>query len=127
LSLKQLRQIAKAYNEYMLIENFNTINKVDLIKELEKHLDIIDGELSLKPHIFELIQNTKSIGGAKMSLEDEFKMDDIDHERKLKELEKSKPNHEIIKNTLYGLREITNNGLKHIEILENMLTKKKSK
>ena len=58
-----------------------------------------------------------------MSLEDEFKMDEKDHEKKLSKFEKSKPDDEIIKETLEGLKSITHNGLKHIETLENMLKK----
>lgn len=60
-------------------------------------------------------------GEKEMSLGEEFKMDTKDHEHKLTKYEKEKHNKKEIYETLQGLKEITNNSLKHIEILERML------
>jgi len=60
-TLKQLRNIAKMYNEYVLIENVDKATKAELIEELEKHLYIEAGELKLKEHTFEIIKKKKIV------------------------------------------------------------------
>ncbi len=60
----------------------------------------------------------EAFGGAKMSLKEEFLMDKKDHDKKLKKFEESDPDIKQIEETLKGLREISNNGLEHIEKLE---------
>lgn len=62
----------------------------------------------------------EAFGGAKMSLKEEFLMDNKDHNKKLKKFEESDPDIKQIEETLKGLKEITNNGLEHIEKLETM-------
>jgi len=62
----------------------------------------------------------EAFGGAKMSLKDEFLMDNKDHNKKLKKFEESDPDIKQIEETLKGLREITEGGLEHIEKLETM-------
>lgn len=71
------------------------------------------------------INNKKGSGkkgrGKKMSLEDEFLMDEKDHNKKLINLENSKPNDELIRHTLKGLKSITASSMKHIKKLTKML------
>lgn len=64
----------------------------------------------------------KKFGYGKMSLKDEFKMDEKDHEKKLDDFEYSNPSNEKIKETLAGLKSITESGLTHIKKLEEMLS-----
>jgi len=65
--------------------------------------------------------NHNLTGYGKMSLEDEFKMDEADHNKKLEKLESSNPDTDLIKGTLEGLKSITESGLQHIKKLEEML------
>jgi hypothetical protein len=61
--------------------------------------------------------------GEEMDLGDEFKIDKKDHQKKLSKYEKEEHDEDEIYKTLNGLKELTNNGLKHIAILEEMLKK----
>lgn len=63
----------------------------------------------------------EAMGGAKMSLKDEFEMDTKDHQKKLSKYENEEHSINEIKETLEGLKTITNNGLQHIKKLEEML------
>jgi hypothetical protein len=73
--------------------------------------------------LIEELKKSNYYGLGKMSLKDEFKMDEKDHDKKLSKLEDDEPDDKLIKDTLEGLKSITDSGLKHIEILENMLHK----
>lgn len=63
----------------------------------------------------------EAVGGAKMSLKDEFLMDTKDHQKKLSKYENEEHSIKEIMETLEGLKTITNNGLEHIKKLESML------
>jgi hypothetical protein len=63
----------------------------------------------------------EAFGGAKMSLKEEFLMDTKDHQKKLSKYENEEHSINEIKQTLEGLKTITNNGLEHIKKLEDML------
>lgn len=138
LTLKQLKKVAEAFNKHMNIV-IGSKTKKELVEELEKHLEVVNGELALRPHVFEIMKKGKKnieveveinkiqddlnnlVGSGKKSLEDEFKMDEKDHEKKLSSFEKSNPSNEDIKETLAGLKSITESGLTHIKKLEEML------
>ena len=89
-----------------------------MLEELKKHLEVVNNEVQLKEHKFEEI---KGYGKSKMSLKDEFIMDMKDHNKKLKNFEKQKHKAGEIKKTIKGLEMMTNNSLKHIELLKKML------
>ena len=84
---------------------------------------------SFSRKIMKGITNTGAIvnkltGQGEMSLKDEFLMDKKDHNKKLKKFEEKEHKKKVIEDALEGLKSITNSGLKHIEILEEMLNKK---
>jgi len=62
-------------------------------------------------------------GYGKKDLDDEFRMDEADHEKKLTEFEKSMPSQETIKDVLKALKHMNNSGLNHINKLEKLINK----
>ena len=60
-TLTQLKQIAKIYNQFVLIEDIENSSKNELIKKLEKHLYLEDGNLKLKEHTFEIKKKQKVV------------------------------------------------------------------
>lgn len=115
-NIAELQQLARKYKEYMTLPNTDRLNKNQILEELKKHLDFVNGEVQLKEHIFEPIK-----GYGKKSLKKEFLMDNEDHEKKLSNFENENHSIKEIKETLEGLKTITNNGLEHIKKLEQML------
>ena len=77
----------------------------------------------VKGAVKEGVKNTAKdiVGGKKMSLGEEFLMDAKDHQKKLSKFEEKTHNISQLQETLEGLRKLTNNGLEHIEKLENIL------
>lgn len=117
-NLAELQQLARKYNNYMTLPNTDRLNKVQILEELKKHLEVVNNEVQLKEHKFEEI---KGYGKTKMSLKDEFLMDTKDHQKKLSKYENEEHSIKEIMETLEGLKTITNNGLEHIKKLESML------
>lgn len=106
--LKTNESVIDFLHEKINIEDLYSNEKYKMLNEEKRQLV---KDLNLNP----------LYGEGKKSLEDEFKMDEKDHEKKLDEFEKSNPSNEDIKETLAGLKSITESGMNHIKKLEEML------
>ena len=103
LTTLQLREIIKAYNLHTRITGYHKLNKAALIKEMDKHIQIINNKIYIKHNKSELVPNKpKGKEANKFDL--------------LKESIKLKARYENLKNALDG----ETNKIKIKTITENM-------
>ena len=57
LTTLQLREVIKAYNLHTRITGYHKLNKAALIKEMDKHIQIINNKIYIKHNKSELVPN----------------------------------------------------------------------